>query len=132
MSYKEYLTHKAIRNTKFLLMCIACLVALRAYNLDTNSLVYYANGSNTFDRLIALFCAIITFNVTWEYISDNLLRLVSGTLFLMCLNNLLDELFFNPLTTNTNEYVFGAMIGLNFVYSLISMVKNGHKPEQPQ
>lgn len=132
MSYKEYIGHKAIRNTKFLLMCIACLVALRAYNLDVNSLNYYDNGSNTYDRLIALYCTIITFNVTWEYLKDNWLRLISGTMFLICFNNLLDELFFNPLVTNTNEIVFGCMVGLNFVYSLIMYFKDGNKPEQPQ
>lgn len=129
MSYKEYINNKAILVSKFTLMLIAIVVGLYAYNLGKSELVFYANGSNTFDRLVALFCAIITFCVSWEYYKDDYLRLVSGTAFLLCVNNLLDELYFNPFEMNVNEKAFIIIIGINFIYNIYKIVQNGYKPE---
>jgi len=127
MSYREYITNKAIRISKFILIDFAIIVSLYAYNLGKESLIFYSNGSNTFDRLVSLFCVIITFCVSWEYYKDYYLRLVSGTAFLLCVNNLLDELFFNPFIFGINEKTFAIILGLNFVYNIYKILENGYK-----
>lgn len=127
MSYREYITNKAIRISKFILMAFAILVGLLAYNLGKEHLHFYSNGSNTFDRLISVFCVIITFCVSWEYYKDDYLRLISGTALLLCVNNLLDELFFNPFNFGLNEKSFAIILGINFIYNIVKILDNGYK-----
>jgi len=76
-------------------------------------------------KCIAYYCAVVTGLVMLEYWQDRLLRLIASTAFLACINNLLDELFFDPLTFQMGEVVFGVLIACNFVYQLTRILKYG-------
>lgn len=108
-------------------MLSAWIVALFAYNLEKiDKIRYYVNGSNNFDISIAYFCAVITTLVSIEYRKDNLLFIISSTIALSTINNLLDEVFFNPFEYNFNELCFGLIIALNLVNQLNKIIRNGN------
>jgi hypothetical protein len=101
-------------------MVVATIVAITAYQIDQNELIYYANGSNNFDIRISFFCMVLTILVTIEYWKDWLLRIVAGTVALMCINNYFDELLFNPLVFEYNEKAFLVIITINLLHSIWS------------
>lgn len=117
---KRIVTNTIIRWSKCIALIIATLVAVSAYHLDQSELLYYANGSNNFDLRISFFCMVLTILVTIEYWKDWLLRIVSGTVALMCINNYFDELLFNPLEFDYNEKAFLVIISINLLHTIWS------------
>ena len=104
-----------MRVIKLSLSIISTIIVLFAYNQEPT---YWANGGNSFDAIMAFFCFSLTLIVLHDNWKDNFARLVFGTTFLMTINNLLDELYFNPLTFDSNEMFFGACIATNFIINI--------------
>jgi hypothetical protein len=117
---RRIITNSIIRWSKVMAMVVATIVAITAYQIDQNELIYYANGSNNFDIRISFFCMVLTILVTIEYWKDWLLRIVAGTVALMCINNYFDELLFNPLVFEYNEKAFLVIITINLLHSIWS------------
>lgn len=101
-----------MRVFKILLAFISTIIVLLSYNKEPQ---FWANGGNSFDASMALFCFSLTLVTLLDNWKDNFSRLVFGTIFLMTINNLLDELYFNPLSFDSNEMFFGACIATNLI-----------------
>lgn len=112
-------------------MLTAIIVAISAYQLAPEEIIYYSNGSNNFDLRISFFCTVLTLLVAIEYWDDWLLRLISGSAVLMCVNNYLDELIFNPFIFDTNEKVFASIIVANFIHTIYIKWNNHRKDITP-
>lgn len=52
-------------------------------------------------------------------ITGNLSKTTANVLFVLSVSNLLDELFFNPEVTSTNEYVFGFAVLIYALYKIL-------------
>lgn len=124
---KKIIINNLIRWGKIIAMLIAIFVAISAYQLTPEEIIYYSNGSNIFDLRISFFCTILTLLVTIEYWKDWLLRIISGSTALMCINNYLDELIFNPFTFDENEKVFLGLIIANFIHTIYNQWSNQQK-----
>lgn len=121
---RKILINNLIRCGKVIAMITATFVAISAYQLTPEEIVYYSNGSNTFDLRISLFCTILTLLVSIEYWKDWLLRIIAGSTALMCINNYLDELIFNPHTFDVHEKVFIGLIIANFIHTIYNQWSN--------
>ena len=112
--YRDKLTRK--QKIKAVVLTAAFLFVVYAMNrTDVTKEEYYY----LYDKVVPLYCAVLTGLVVVEYWKVTLLRLVSGTIFLCTINNLTDELFFNPYVFGINEKFFAVLIALNFIYNLI-------------
>lgn len=130
MTRKAYIVSKAQRWVKCLLMLVGIACMVYAYRMG--DVTYYANGSNSYDRLVSVFCTIITELVFWEYWRDPLLRLVAMTAFLGCLNMATDEFFFNPTAVQANEEWAGMIMAGAFVFNIFNLLADGRKPAEAE
>lgn len=121
---REVVKNKVIRWSKILAMLIATIVAVSAYQLQEQDLIFYSNGSNNFDIRISFFCMVLTILVTIEYWRDWVLRLIAGTVALMCINNYIDELLFNPLVFDLNEKAFTVLVTINLLHTIWLNLRN--------
>lgn len=129
MTRRAYIGAKSQRLTKCILMlsALACMVV--AYRLAPDDVLYYANGSNTYDRLVSAYCTIVTGLVYWEYHRDGLLRLVTLPVFLGCINMAYDEFLFSPVTMDVNEEITGMVILGATIFNIIRYAANGTQTE---
>ena len=72
-----------------------------------------------------LFIVLITGLLLIEYFKHPWTRLVAGIVFLCALNNLADELFFDPTSFDLNEKAFAAIITAIFILNLLKIVRHG-------
>ena len=117
----KHINPKWVRTFKVAMMVTAFIAAFYAY-LNPEKSGWFT--------LMAYYTATVTGLVAWEYWDDRLLRLIAFTCFLASLNNLMDELFFNPLEMGVSEAFFGITIGANLIYQLTRLFKDGHKTSQ--
>lgn len=130
MTRRAYIGAKVQRYTKVVLMLSALACMVYAYRMAPDEVVYYANGSNTYDRLVSVYCTIVTGLVYWEYHRDGLLRLVTLPVFLGCINMAYDEFIGSPVTPDWNEELTGMLIMAATLYNLIRLPKNGTQPTE--
>lgn len=130
MTRRAYIGAKSQRYTKVVLMLSALACMVYAYRMAPEDVVYYANGSNTYDRLVSAYCTIVTGLVYWEYHRDGLLRLVTLPVFLGCINMAYDEFIGSPVTADWNEEFTGMLILVATLYNLIRLPKNGTQPPE--
>ena len=94
------------------LICAA--IAIKAYQ-EPNS--FY------FTYRMALYCLLMALLMTYYSWDDRLSRLVMLSLSGLCANNLVDELWGDPCTFGTTEYIFGVLIFLNLIYQTFRLWK---------
>ena len=114
---RQIVINRLIRTTKCLLMLAAIIAMAWAYQLDQSTLTFYDNGSNTYDRLVSVYCVIITGLVYWEYHTDQWLRIFTLVAFLGCINMTLDEFIFNPIEAGINEEFSAVLILLATIFN---------------
>lgn len=107
-------------------MLVAFMVAVSAWQLKPEEIVYYANGSNNFDLRVSFYIAVITTLVAVEYWNDLWLRAISGTIALFAINNFLEELLFNPLTFDLGEKTLFAFLSIHLLFTLRALWKRRH------
>lgn len=117
----KHVNPKWVRIFKVAMMCTAFIAAFYAY-LNPDKSGWFT--------LMAYYTATVTGLVAWEYWDDRLLRLIAFTAFLASLNNLADEVFFNPLEMGVSEAVFGLTIAVNLIYQLTRIFADGHKTDE--
>mgnify|MGYP007034226385 CR=1 FL=1 len=96
------------------LKMIAVAIAIKAYQ-EPNS--FY------FTYRMALYCLLMALLMTYYSWDDRLSRLVMLSLSGLCANNLVDELWGDPCTFGTTEYIFGVLIFLNLIYQTFRLWK---------
>lgn len=62
-----------------------------------------------YDEGVAISIVLLSF-VVWRATEDKWLRVIGFVYFWFAINNVVDEIFFNPEETGWNEYVFAIII----------------------
>lgn len=65
---------------------------------------------------LSTFGAILSFLYLCEVWEDHLQRMIIMTLFIFCLNSVIDEMIGDPYTFGINEKIFALLATANFIY----------------
>lgn len=93
---------------------IAVAIAIKAYQEP---------GSFYFTHRMALYCFIMALLMTYYSWEDRVSRILMLSLTGLTANNLYDEMWGDPCTFGTNEYIFGLLIAVNFIYQSFRLWK---------
>lgn len=112
---------KKERKIKVGLTIASIVLAVAGYNL-------WSFISETFFYVCQALCFVSLYGVLWysnrkDYIESN----VAQVGFWFAMNNLLDQLFFNPLSYGWNEYLFAAIVVIWQTNKIIKWVKSNKK-----
>jgi len=96
------------------LKMVAIAVAIKAYQEPDS---FY------FTHRMALYCFIMCLLTTYYSWSDKVSRILMVSLTGLAANNLYDEQLGDHLTFGLNEYIFGILIAVNFIYQSFRLWK---------
>ncbi len=92
------------------------LISLKIIAVTIAILAYQEPDSFYFTDRMAWYCFIMSVLMTYYSWSDRISRILMVAMVGLCANNLIDEIWGDPYTFGTTEYVFGILILIIIIY----------------